>query len=107
MSKTFYKASGGRLVEADSDSPEEFIRAVRLALGRPPGAGPGPVPDATSYSQDAASVDARATAVMRDAEEVQRDPHPNRYLPCPLSADCCCSLSFPSCWRGPAVPRAR
>lgn len=69
MSKTFYKASGGRLVEADSDSPEEFIRAVRLALGRPPGAGPGPVPDATSYSQDAASVDARATAVMRDAEE--------------------------------------
>lgn len=69
MSKTFYKASGGRLVEADPDSPEEFIRAVRLALGRPPGAGPGPVPDATSYSQDAASVEARASAVMRDAEE--------------------------------------
>lgn len=69
MSKTFYKASGGRLVEADPDSPEEFIRAVRLALGRPPGAGPGPVPDAISYSQDAASVEARASAVMRDAEE--------------------------------------
>ena len=69
MAKTFFKARGGRLVEADSSSPEEFIRAVRLALGRPPGAPLGPVPEATPYSQDPAAVEARAQSVIRDVEE--------------------------------------
>ena len=69
MGGTFYKARGGRLVEADPNSPEEFIRAVRLALGRPPGASHSPVPDTTAYTQDPTSVEARARSVARDAEE--------------------------------------
>ena len=62
------KARGGRLVEADPDSPEEFLRTVRRALGRTPGAGPGHVPEDTALSQDSIAVEARAESAMRDAE---------------------------------------
>ena len=63
-----FKARGGRLVEADPSSPEEFLRNIRLALGRKPGAGPGHVPDDTAFSQDSSSVEARAESALRDAE---------------------------------------
>ena len=46
----------------------EFFSTVRRALGRDADAGPGRVPDATAYSQDAPSVGRRAWAVLEDAE---------------------------------------
>jgi len=66
VSKIFYKASGGRLVEAISDSAEEFFRSVRLALGRPRTSEPDPLSSSFSYSQDARSVALRASDIMRD-----------------------------------------
>ena len=68
MARTFSKARGGRLVEVDRDSRDEFLRTVRRALGRAPGAGPGPIPEATALSRDAVSVAERAEEVSRGAE---------------------------------------
>ena len=67
MPETSYRAQGGRLVEVDPNSPEEFLRTVREALGRRPGAGTA-VPDVTALSRDRASVEERAEAVRREAE---------------------------------------
>ena len=74
MSKTFLKVRGGRVVEAGPGDREEFLRTVRLALGRAPGAGPGEVPEATAFRKgEEESVAERAAAVMREAEERAED----------------------------------
>ena len=68
MTDTFFKARGGRLVETDPSSRDEFFATIRRALGRSSGARLGAVPDVTALSRDDSSVAERAQSVLRDAE---------------------------------------
>ena len=68
MTDTFFKARGGRLVETDPSSRDEFFATIRRALGRSPGARLGAVPEVTALSRDDSSVAERAQSVLRDAQ---------------------------------------
>lgn len=69
MSQTFLRVHHGKIIEADTNNREEFLRTIRLALGKTATGNPIPNPNVTTFSTDKATVASQVAAVLKDMED--------------------------------------